>query len=52
MEYFVSQRFKDREDLQKTALDLLHRGESDASNIVADLIEARLVAADVRENEE
>lgn len=52
MEYFVSQRFKDREDLQKTALDLLHRGESDASNIVAELIEARLVAADVRENEE
>lgn len=50
MEYFISQRFAGREDLEKVALDLLHRGESDANNIVADMIEKRLNTFSVRED--
>lgn len=49
MEFFVSRRFEGREDLQKVALDLLHRGESDASNIVSDMVDARQAAMGVRE---
>lgn len=52
MEHFVSRRFDGREDLQKFALDLLVRGESDANNLIATLIETRLAATGIREDEE
>jgi DNA repair exonuclease SbcCD nuclease subunit len=49
MDYFVAKRFEGRPDLEAVALDLLHRGDSDASGIISLLIENRLAATAVRE---
>lgn len=42
MQHFVEKRFKDREDLCKVAVDLLHRGDDDAHNITTDFVEGRM----------
>lgn len=49
MDHFVTKRFKDRPDLETVALDLLHRGDVDASGIVSQLIESKLENMGVRE---
>ena len=50
MEHFIVARLADRQDLQETALALFHRGESDGTNIIAELIEKRLSSTGVRED--
>ena len=51
MDHFVTKRFKDRPDLETVALDLLHRGDVDASGIVGQLIETKLETMGVRESD-
>ena len=50
MEHFVSKRFEGRNELETVALSLLHRGESDAENIVTAFIERRLESVAIRED--
>jgi DNA repair exonuclease SbcCD nuclease subunit len=42
MEHFVTNRFKDRQDLEEIAVALLHRGDADAVGILSSMIETRL----------
>ena len=52
MEQCIAVRCKGQEELHKVALDLLHRGESDANNIVSGFIDAALSNSGIREDEE
>lgn len=51
MEHFVSARFNQpgEEELHSVALDLLHRGEQDANNILSGFIERRKLSTSPRE---
>lgn len=50
IDHFISRRFAGNDSLEKVALDLLNRGDSDANNILAGMIEERL-AVGVREDD-
>ena len=52
VEHFVSKRFETRTDLLSVAVDLLHRGETDAAGIVSTMIEQRLANTGLREDAE
>jgi DNA repair exonuclease SbcCD nuclease subunit len=50
LDHFVTKRFEGRADLESVAIDLLHRGETDAMDILTQLVEKRLEAMGVRDN--
>jgi len=51
VDFFVSRALSDDPDLESVGLDLVARGDTDAANIVSEMIEKRLAAAGVREEE-
>lgn len=52
MDHFVKKRFDGRADLETVAMGLLHRGETEAQDIMLRMVDERLAAAGVRETDD